>query len=284
MRPVARVAAIASVGADTLKRSVACSSFDCARSSRAPNAGSSHAWIAPGSTGTTQPYVRAIVSASGSGVREKPRTPFASRIGGRRPPVAAKYEPSGDPRRKTARPTDVKERQLRRSGCAADLHELAARRGARRGQAPAAQRDPAGEPVDGAEVHECSAPRRLPEDGDGERLPAEHGLERSARQRVELRQREIGLAGDAAPDGLHRAVGRLERAERLLRRAVLHRDGADRGHREHGRGDRDAPLRRRAFAARARGCARGQTARARQAHRQNTIAGCSAARALGSRA
>ena len=57
---------------------------------RALKPGSSHEWIEPGATGTIQPYVRAIPTASGSGVREKPMTPFASRIGGRCSPVAAK--------------------------------------------------------------------------------------------------------------------------------------------------------------------------------------------------
>ena len=178
---------------------------------------------------------------------------------------------------------DVEVRESRCGGCAADLDELAAGRRARRRELPAAERDPAREPVDRAEVHEGTAPRRLPEDRDGEGLPAEDGLERAPREAVELRQRELRLAGHAAPHRLHRAIGRLQRAERPLGGAVLHGDRADCGHGEHRGGDGDArcdderPLAVRANADEAK--PHGDE----QAHRQNTIGGCTPARALGSR-
>src|SRR5205085_1126910 len=65
----------------------------------------SQSWIERGATGTTQPYVRAIRGASGSGVCVNGSTPLASRIGGRFDPAAAKYADSGAPARKVARPT-----------------------------------------------------------------------------------------------------------------------------------------------------------------------------------
>jgi len=49
---------------------------------------------------------------------------------------------------------------------------------------PTAQRDPAGEPVDRAEVHEGPTPRRLPEDRDGERRPAEYRPRSYSRERT----------------------------------------------------------------------------------------------------
>ena len=72
---------------------------------RAPSPARSQSWIEPGASGTTQPYVRAMSGASGSGVRANALTPSASRIGGRFAPAAEKYDDSGAPLRNVARPT-----------------------------------------------------------------------------------------------------------------------------------------------------------------------------------
>ena len=76
-------------------------------------------------------------------------------------------------------------------------------------QTAAAEIEPAREPVHGAEIDERTAPRRLAEDEDAERLLAENRLDRAARDPVELRIAEVRLPGHPAPDRLDRAVGRL---------------------------------------------------------------------------
>ncbi len=137
-------------------------------------------------------------------------------------------------------PDDVEVRQLRRHGCAADLDELAVRGRARSGQAAATERDPAREPVGGAEVDVGAAPGGLPEDGDADRRLAGDDAERAARGAIELRERELGLAGHPAPVHLHGTVGGAEAGERPLDGAILHGDRGDRCHREHGGADGDA--------------------------------------------
>ena len=134
----------------------------------------------------------------------------------------------------------MQEREVRRCGRTADLHELAVGGSAAPRHAAAAEIQPARQPVDGAEVHERAAPRRLAEHGYAERRLAENRLHGATRDPVELDERKARLPGHAAPDRLNRAVGRLQLRERPLYRAVLHRGAADGGHREHRCADRDA--------------------------------------------
>ena len=101
---------------------------------------------------------------------------------------------------------DVEEGELRRCGPAADLHELAVTRRASARKPAAPEDDPARELVDGAEVDEHASPRGLAEDLDTERGLVEHGLQRRAREPVELREGEVRLRRDAAPHRLDRAV------------------------------------------------------------------------------
>ena len=111
-----------------------------------------------------------MVAASGSGSARE--AAHAVRDEDRRPPLARRGEVRAErcPGTEHCAADDVEVRQLRRGRGAADLHELAVRRRARRRKPAAAQREPAREPVDRAEVHEGPAPRRLPEDRDRERL------------------------------------------------------------------------------------------------------------------
>src|SRR6266545_1254349 len=143
-------------------------------------------------------------------------------------------------RRERCTADDMEERQLRGRWGAADLDQLAARRRARARQASAPNVEPAREPVDGAEVDERSAPRRLAEHDHPERRLPEDRLHRAAREPVELRVCEVGLRGYAAPYGLDRAVGRLQLGERALDGPVLHRCAPDGGHGQNGRADCDA--------------------------------------------
>jgi hypothetical protein len=152
----------------------------------------------------------------------------------RRPlPAAAevRVERSAGPERRAA--DDVQKRQARRHGLAADLDQLAIRRGARARQAAAAKVEPAREPVDGPEVHERASPRRLAEDDQAERLLPEDRLGCIARDAIELQVGEVRLRRHAAPHRLDRAVGRLQLSERPLDGPILHGRAPHRRHSEH---------------------------------------------------
>ena len=170
---------------------------------------------------------------------EKGTTPSASRIGGRFSPAPPKYAPKGAPARNVARPTTC--RNGSRGATGAPPIWMSSQSSGRhgRGARPPCSDEPAPEPVDRAEVDEGPAPGRLPEDRDPERRLVQHGLQRRARQAVELRQREVRLGRNAAPDRLDRAVGRLELGQAALDGPVLDGSRADRGQREHGGADRD---------------------------------------------
>ena len=205
-----------------------------------PRLASSQSWIERGATGTIQPYVRAI--SAGVGQRHALERQHAVRKQDRRPFPAAAAEVRGEGRARLERRAadDVQEREARRRGRAADLHELAIGRSTTARQPAAAEVEPAWKPVDGAEVHERTAPRRLAEHRHAERRLSENRLHGAARDPVELEERQARLRGHAAPHRLDRAVGRLELCKRALHRAVLHRGASDRGHGEHRRADGDA--------------------------------------------
>ena len=170
-RLVARIAEIVSVGAATVKISVACSSRRLGA-------------VEPRVEACELPVVNrtrrdrddpAVRARNERRVRQRcaleRRTPSASRIGGRFSPPPPKYVESGAPGLNVGAADDVQERQFRRRRRAADLDQLAVGRRARARQAAAAEVEPAREPVDRAEVDERAAPRRLAEHDDARTEP-----------------------------------------------------------------------------------------------------------------
>jgi hypothetical protein len=143
-------------------------------------------------------------------------------------------------------------------------------------EAPAAQHEPAAQPIDGREIRERAAPRRLAEHLDAERLPPEDRLQLAACDAVELRERQIGLPRHAAPDRVDRAFGRIEASQRTLETSVLDGDGADgrhgqdRGSRRDSQPDEQRPLRVRSKPPR-RVAERDECARARPLHRRHRV-------------
>src|SRR5207245_471550 len=85
--------------------------------------------------------------------------------------------------------------EIVRGGGATEPQRLAVGGRAAARHAAAAQIEPARQPVDGAEVHERAAPRRLAEHGHAERRLAEDRLHRATRDPVELEEREARLPG-----------------------------------------------------------------------------------------
>ncbi len=183
-------------------------------------------------------------SCDHGGIRKRQSRERADAVGeeDRRPVRARRGEVRGERRARAQRRAadDVKVRQLRRDGSAADLHELAVRRRAGVRQPAAAEHEPAREPVDRAEIDERAAPRRLAEDEHAERRATQHRMQRRAGDAIELRQRQVRLRRHAAPVHLDRPVGRLQLRKRALHRTVLHGDRGDGGQREHRRRDRDS--------------------------------------------
>ena len=136
-----------------------------------------------------------------------------ARIGGRLPPPAPKYAASGAPALNVARPTTWRNGSFGATGAPPIWISSQSDGRAAARQAAAAKVEPAREAVDGAEIHERTAPRRLAEDEHAERLLAEDRLDRArARCGRAARSVRFDCAGHAAPHRLDRTVGRLRAA------------------------------------------------------------------------